>query len=83
MTTMKTLLLAGLAVLALGGSAMADGSGVASNEYWAAQYRAAAAANASRSVPSRVDTMQSGSSDIGRTNPLMHFDTNLTAGGGG
>ena len=31
MITTKTLMLAGLAVLSLGGTAMADGSGVASN----------------------------------------------------
>ena len=40
MTITKTLMLAGLAVISLGaGSAMAEGTGIATPDYWAQQYR--------------------------------------------
>ena len=87
MSVTKTLMLAGFAVLSLGGAAMADGSGVATNEYWAAQYRAEAnkaATNVNRgAISNPADVRQSGASDLERSHPAFHIDTNLTAGGGG
>ena len=84
MTTTKTLLLAGLAVVSLGvGAANAQSLTPSSTEgaYYVAQNRAAAnspAANANKAV---ATAPQFGSSDVERRTAPIHFDSNLTEGG--
>jgi hypothetical protein len=67
MNTFKTLMLAAAAALTIGaGTAMADGSGVAGPDYWAAKQQAEArqAANTGvRVTPAPNSTVQYGSSE--------------------
>jgi hypothetical protein len=85
MTSVKTVMLAAAAALSIGvGSAMADGSGVAGPDYWAAQQQAAArqqAANgAAKATPAPTDATQYGSSDFER--PVNRGNGLLGAAGG-
>jgi hypothetical protein len=83
MTTTKILLLAGFAVMSLGaGNAMADGSGVATNDYWAQQYRIEAGrAVANSSQAKATDPVQYGPSDTNRLGSELRFDTPMVPGG--
>jgi len=77
MNITKTLMLAGFAAMSLGvGAAMANDGGGASSDYWAQQYRAAAAQNA---VSEKAAPAQFGASDAQR--PRVLDNTNLTGGG--
>jgi hypothetical protein len=83
MTTTKTLMLAGLAVMSIGmGTSMAQDGGGATADYWAQQYHAAANKTAAKETHSAVSgTVQSGTSDLDRSASMFHVDTNLTGGG--
>jgi len=77
----KTLMLACLAVISLGAAnAMADGTGIATPDYWAQQYRIEASKSvANKSQGATSGAVQFGTSDI--AHPAFHVDTNLTQGG--
>jgi hypothetical protein len=82
MTTMKTLMLAGLGALSIGiGSAMAQDGGGAVQDYWAARQQAAARLNSQNSAATatRNSTVQYGSSDIEQ--PIPHQGVDGVAGG--
>ena len=73
--SMKTLMLAAAAALTIGaGTAMADGSGVAGPDYWAAKQQAEArqAAAAGRVTPAPNSTVQYGSSEFEQLQPVHH-----------